>query len=249
MSRMSDLYNMYVMGGDKKHNTQCKYYKEDKPGYCQDCYVLDSGYMLLHDGDYTGVVRSMQHGGWEFDVVDDNGDEYASGTAPTFYGAMDMMCDYLHVEYARNKAAVVEHLPDCPIRRETWCVWPGDLCRRCAELRRKEESAMPEHLPECFSNKLSADSQHCICPELRACEQRMLDDDVPAAAYHGQRGYETGYAAALIAARKAVQDAQHKLPLDLESDNWRTEIEHRLDITAAINALVVVREGVWRSND
>lgn len=139
MSRMRDIYNMYVMGGDTKHNTLCKYYEKDVPGYCQDCYVLDTGLMVVYSGKHTGVVRSIRHGGWDFEVVDDNGDEFASGTAPTFYGAMDMMCEYLHAEYDSKKPAVVEHLPDCPIRRETWCVWPGDRCRKCAELRRKED--------------------------------------------------------------------------------------------------------------
>ena len=32
----------------------------------------------------------------------------------------------------------------------------------------------------------------------------MLNDDIPAAAYHGQKGYEIGYAAGLDAAREAV---------------------------------------------
>lgn len=32
----------------------------------------------------------------------------------------------------------------------------------------------------------------------------MLNDDIPAAAYHGQKGYEIGYAAGLDAAREAI---------------------------------------------
>jgi hypothetical protein len=47
-------------------------------------------------------------------------------------------------------------------------------------------------------------SQTCICDALRACEKRMLDDDVFSAAYHGQKGYDVGYAAALGAAWEAV---------------------------------------------
>jgi hypothetical protein len=45
-------------------------------------------------------------------------------------------------------------------------------------------------------------------------------------------------AEAYVAARRAVRDAQHKVPIDLLSDNWRTDIEHRLDIINAIDALM-----------
>jgi hypothetical protein len=47
----------------------------------------------------------------------------------------------------------------------------------------------------------------------------MLDDDVPAAAYHGQRGYEIGYVAALDAVRKAVEaiPAPYKIRGDYET--------------------------------
>lgn len=34
---------------------------------------------------------------------------------------------------------------------------------------------MKDHLPECFSNKLSGDSRHCICIELRSCKERVLN--------------------------------------------------------------------------
>ena len=62
------------------------------------------------------------------------------------------------------------------------------------------------HLPECLMN-LEYAVRVCICTELRACEQRMLDDDVPAAAYHGEKGYTMGYLAALDAAETAIQKA------------------------------------------
>ena len=62
------------------------------------------------------------------------------------------------------------------------------------------------HLPECLMN-LEYAVRVCICTELRACEQRMLDDDVPAAAYHGEKGYTMGYLAALDAAEIAIQKA------------------------------------------
>ena len=52
---------------------------------------------------------------------------------------------------------------------------------------------MTEHLPECaVAVALPGTFTSCICEALRACEKRMLDDDVPTAAYHGQRGYEQG---------------------------------------------------------
>ncbi len=70
---------------------------------------------------------------------------------------------------------------------------------------------MSEHLPECWysdPDKVPAvvanDGYPCVCDRLRACEQRMLDDDVPAAAYHGEKGYTMGYAAALDAAEQVV---------------------------------------------
>lgn len=36
-----------------------------------------------------------------------------------------------------------DHLPECPIRRETWCIWPGDKCGKCDDLR-NERAAMAE---------------------------------------------------------------------------------------------------------
>ncbi len=78
---------------------------------------------------------------------------------------------------------------------------------------------MTKHLPECWAKHESDPPAWCICDELRACEQRMLDDDVPAAAYHGQRGYEIGYVAALDAVRKAVEaiPAPYKIRGDYET--------------------------------
>ena len=162
MSRMSDLT---IMGHDAEHDMLCQHYKRGVPGYCRECHILDTARIaefdrmlgvaaaeyergrddaindmrLVYSGKHSAVLRSMQHGGWDFEVVDDNGDEFASGTAPTLDGAVDMMREYLHAEYVSKKPAVVEHLPECPIRRETWCVWPGDRCRKCAELRRTED--------------------------------------------------------------------------------------------------------------
>ncbi len=64
------------------------------------------------------------------------------------------------------------------------------------------------HLPECDYERQDYrgnDNRICFCSRLRACEQRMLDDDVPAAAYHGEKGYTMGYIAALDAAEAAVE--------------------------------------------
>lgn len=63
----------------------------------------------------------------------------------------------------------------------------------------------PSYYVDCLGTICDCDYEHiCMCRELRACEQRMLDDDVLSAAYHGQKGYDVGYAAALDAAREAV---------------------------------------------
>ncbi len=61
-----------------------------------------------------------------------------------------------------------------------------------------------DHLPECLMWDVKVCM--CICLELRACEQRMLDDDVFSAAYHGQKGYDIGYAAALDRAVQRVEE-------------------------------------------
>ena len=45
-------------------------------------------------------------------------------------------------------------------------------------------------------------------------------------------------AEAYVAAREAVRDAQRKLPIDPLSDNWRIDVEHRLDIINVIDALM-----------
>lgn len=36
---------------------------------------------------------------------------------------------------------MIEHLLKCPVRRETWCIWPGDKCEKCAELRHAREAS------------------------------------------------------------------------------------------------------------
>ena len=61
------------------------------------------------------------------------------------------------------------------------------------------------HLPECYKEG-STDS--CICPELRACEQRVRreDDDYAYVAAQAEAdGRRRGWSEALDAAREAVQ--------------------------------------------
>jgi hypothetical protein len=41
-------------------------------------------------------------------------------------------------------AVPASHDPMCPIRRETWCIWPGDRCEQCrliASVRDDERSS------------------------------------------------------------------------------------------------------------
>jgi hypothetical protein len=37
--------------------------------------------------------------GWEFEVYQEDGDEFAAGTSPTIEGILDMIRDYLYAEY------------------------------------------------------------------------------------------------------------------------------------------------------
>ncbi len=80
---------------------------------------------------------------------------------------------------------MTEHLPECPMLEPC----SADTTQHCYCSRR---------------NTCIHDEMECICERLRACEKRMLDDDVFSAAYHGQKGYDVGYAAALGAAWEAV---------------------------------------------
>ena len=71
-----------------------------------------------------------------------------------------------------------------------------------------------EHLPECPCNHadergcflISAETDRCvdcICPQLRACEQRVLSGPMSMPSYLD--GRKRGYAAGLDAAREAVE--------------------------------------------
>lgn len=112
---------------------------------------------------------------------------------------------------------------------------------------------MSGHLPECPWVPSLDDYEPCICPELRTCEQRVLDDDVLAAAYHGQ----AGYAAGLDAVREALEGlashmanwssaetvaATNAIP-DLSVEQWMWAQRGVYRAIAAIDALMVGRSG------
>ena len=72
----------------------------------------------------------------------------------------------------------------------------------------------------------------------------MLDDDVPAAAYHGQRGYETGYAAALDAARKAIDAIPAPYKIRGQFETYGPYHEGASDLKdTALSAIDALREG------
>ena len=83
---------------------------------------------------------------------------------------------------------MTDHLPECPILKP------------CCD-----DKEFPEH-GFClgFVGRCLHCMAECICDELRACEERMLNDDIPAAVFHSQKGYQIGYVAGLDAAREAV---------------------------------------------
>ena len=60
---------------------------------------------------------------------------------------------------------------------------------------------MSDHLPECPLNNIDIQGL-CMCPELRACEQRVMETAL--ALWEGQQRYHDGYANGVQAARDAV---------------------------------------------
>ena len=98
---------------------------------------------------------------------------------------------------------------------------------------------MPEHLPDCFSNKLSADSQHCICPELRACEERVISEGDE----QSQIAYTTGYRHALAVAERAVAAIPvYRWPYSEPHDSYVETIT----VESALAAITALRK---ESND
>jgi hypothetical protein len=41
--------------------------------------------------------------GWEFEVFQEDGEEFAAGTAPTITGILDMVQEYLYAEYYESR--------------------------------------------------------------------------------------------------------------------------------------------------
>lgn len=48
---------------------------------------------------HRAAVVNRTIDGWEFEVYQEDGGEFASGTAPTINQILDMMRDYLYAEY------------------------------------------------------------------------------------------------------------------------------------------------------
>ena len=92
---------------------------------------------------------------------------------------------------------------------------------------------MTEHLSECFASLCECDDTHfksidcdfsCICPSLRACEQRVLTDLVPNLHLAEMQGYNR----ALTAAREAVagiQDGPKNQPYWIDREAALTAID------------------------
>lgn len=86
---------------------------------------------------------------------------------------------------------------------------------------------MTDHLPECIGAPLYPSS--CICPALRACEQRVADD-IWGAIREGSQ-YKSGFEGGLDAARDAVKNVP--CPEGYEAKGC----SHWDDALAAIDAL------------
>ena len=117
---------------------------------------------------------------------------------------------------------------------------------------------MTEHLPECWAKHESDPPAWCICDELRACEQRVSEEQCSTCCTRAEKQYvvefnsgrRVGYEAALDAAREAVAalDAYYALeecqgnPLEKgdpeDPDPWQQgHLIERDDALAAIDAL------------
>ena len=84
---------------------------------------------------------------------------------------------------------------------------------------------MSDHLPECGAND---GSMFCICPSLRACEQRVAQESYEQIY---DKGYDNGYANGVQAARDAVAAASLRIPYE---DRRHVYLD---DALAAIDAL------------
>jgi hypothetical protein len=76
----------------------------------------------------------------------------------------------------------------CPIRRETWCIWPGDRCDQCRLIARvREDERSSNFTPDDFSEAMTG-------------------------SYH--RGFDD---ARWVAAKEALEAVQHEEPCDCEA--------------------------------
>lgn len=67
---------------------------------------------------------------------------------------------------------------------------------------------MTEHLPECEWSDNTRVNRHCICPALRACEQRVFHEQIEGRQHDMVMAYLRG----LDAARDAVADCRVPWP-------------------------------------
>lgn len=85
----------------------------------------------------TVVMQTRYEDGMDLD------DEYDTGWRDGMKCALGV--SLTNIDALRSKEeegrSMIEHLLECPVRRETWCIWPGDKCRKCAELRHEREAS------------------------------------------------------------------------------------------------------------
>ena len=93
---------------------------------------------------------------------------------------------------------------------------------------------MSDHYPECPDQHSSHDGT-CICPQLRACEERVADD-IWGAIRDGSQ-YRSGFEAGLDAARESVaaSDPYWKV------DDGETGDVFVMSVTAALAAIDALR--------
>ena len=97
---------------------------------------------------------------------------------------------------------------------------------------------MSNHLPECPSSSSDPLAADCQCHRLRACEQRVREEDQRSLIKYGVQmfmrgkkyGRPMGYTAGLDAAREAI----NKIPRE---DGGYCHVLHACDVEAAIDAL------------
>ena len=101
-----------------------------------------------------------------------------------------------------------DHLPECPVYGHT-LIDPGGM----------------SWLPERKKSRIrEANARACICPELRACEQRVREEDQRSLIKYGvqmfMRGKQYGRPMAYAAGVQAARDAVLALPVIDRYDKW-----------------------------